>query len=188
MHIGFPVFLIGSGYMTAVASAVYGISNGDVEEVSYWVYYESLFYISAMMHLPLALKLCFSHTRRVPSCHDALTKLDFRMPSSKPIQEPTESLHECLLSWRRHGLTCHELRRTRRLACGSHLPRHRVHPAVEDGARPEMVSAQERGGPQDGGEGAESALVGKSSVTGAYYILCIILCHFVSYFFTSLYR
>ena len=31
-----------------------GSLRHSAQEVSYWVYYESLFYISAMMHLPLA--------------------------------------------------------------------------------------------------------------------------------------
>ncbi|CAL1137706.1 unnamed protein product [Cladocopium goreaui] len=53
VHICIPVFLIAAGYFTAIASAIYGISNQNIEEVAHWIYYESLFYISAMMHLNL---------------------------------------------------------------------------------------------------------------------------------------
>lgn len=52
-RIGVPVFLVAAAYLTAIASAIYGISNQNVEEVAHWIYYESLFYISAMMHLNL---------------------------------------------------------------------------------------------------------------------------------------
>eukprot|EP00913_Durusdinium_trenchii_P024345 g22856.t1 len=53
IHIGSPVFFISAGYLTAIASAMYAISNRKVEEVAYLIYYESLFFISAVMQLNL---------------------------------------------------------------------------------------------------------------------------------------
>ena len=31
VHIGIPVFLVAAGYLTAIASAIYGISNQNIE-------------------------------------------------------------------------------------------------------------------------------------------------------------
>ncbi|CAE7681267.1 unnamed protein product [Symbiodinium sp. CCMP2592] len=50
-YFGIAVVLIGAGYICAVTSSLYGLADGRLEEVSYWIYFESMFYLSAMMHL-----------------------------------------------------------------------------------------------------------------------------------------
>ncbi|CAE7256225.1 ALA3 [Symbiodinium natans] len=50
-YFGISVVLIGTGYICAVTSSLYGLADGRFEEVSYWIYFESMFYLSAMMHL-----------------------------------------------------------------------------------------------------------------------------------------
>ena len=50
-YFGISVVLVAAGYICAVTSSLYGLANGRIEEVSYWIYFESMFYLSAMMQL-----------------------------------------------------------------------------------------------------------------------------------------
>ena len=50
-YFGISVVLLTAGYICAVSSSLYGLANGRFQEVSYWIYFESMFYLSAMMHL-----------------------------------------------------------------------------------------------------------------------------------------
>lgn len=51
LYTALPVCLVFAGYFTAVVSDIRGIAGGDPTKIAYWLYYESIFYMSALMYL-----------------------------------------------------------------------------------------------------------------------------------------
>lgn len=51
LYTGFPVCLVLAGYVTALVSNIQGIAGGEAPKIAYWLYYESIFYSSALMYL-----------------------------------------------------------------------------------------------------------------------------------------
>ncbi len=51
VHTAFPVSLVLGGYIIALVSNIVALAGGETPRIAHWLYYESIFYISAMAYV-----------------------------------------------------------------------------------------------------------------------------------------